>query len=161
MIPCRADPQKRQWQSHYSTSEKGEAPSLLPQEASAASSKEMGTPSASTGGAIVIAVESEKGGQGKTTTGANLAMMLTLLGRKVLIIDCNPDGGLTFSLGYDKDQFETSAYEVILDEAKETRTRTFQQVIVQTWYSPETRGFFDPNQRVVSADPASPVARFP
>lgn len=110
-----------------------------------------------TGEAKIIAVESEKGGQGKTTTSANLGTMLALMGRKVLLVDCNPDGGLTFSLGYDKDQFEDSTYEVLLDEAKETQKRTFQKIIVPTWFNPESKGFFDPNQRVAPADQSSPT----
>jgi chromosome partitioning protein len=116
----------------------------------------MGT-STPTGKGKAIATGSEKGGVGKTTTIANLATMLTLMGLRVLVLDLNPDGGLTMSLGYLKDQFAISAYEVILDEAKETRSRTWQQAIVQTWVNPETKGFFDPNLRENPADPASPT----
>ena len=105
--------------------------------------------------ATIIAVESEKGGQGKTTTALNLGTMLTLMGRRVLLVDCNPDGGLTFSLGYNKDHIKKSAYEAILEEAKETRTITFQDIIVPTWYNPETKGFFDPDRQVAPQDRAS------
>ena len=48
----------------------------------------------------VIAVVNQKGGTGKTTTCVNLGIGLAREGKKVLLVDCDPQGSLTISLGY-------------------------------------------------------------
>jgi chromosome partitioning protein len=53
--------------------------------------------------ATVYAVANQKGGVGKTTTTLNLAAAMAELGRAVLVVDLDPQGCLTFSLGYDPD----------------------------------------------------------
>lgn len=57
--------------------------------------------------ARIIAIANQKGGVGKTTTTLNLGVALVRQGRRVLLIDTDPqDGNLTASLGYDEDKFE-------------------------------------------------------
>ena len=50
--------------------------------------------------ASIIGIVNQKGGTGKTTTCANLGIDLAREGKKVMLIDCDPQGSLTISLGY-------------------------------------------------------------
>lgn len=107
--------------------------------------------------AIFLTTASEKGGQAKTTTTANIGMMLALLGFRVLVLDCDPQGGLTFTFGIEQEDLRKTLYESLLAEVRETYDCPIQSVILQSWYNPETKGFVDPNQRVDQDDHTSPL----
>jgi chromosome partitioning protein len=62
----------------------------------------------------VIAVANQKGGVAKTTTVASVAAALAELGRRVLVVDLDPQACLTFSLGLDPEAVEISAHDVLL-----------------------------------------------
>src|SRR5215470_623437 len=64
--------------------------------------------------ATIIAVANQKGGVGKTTTTANLGAALALRGRRVLLVDLDPQGNLTSAFGLEKDVQQTVA-ESLLD----------------------------------------------
>jgi chromosome partitioning protein len=66
----------------------------------------------------VLAVANQKGGVAKTTTVASLGAAMADLGKRVLLVDLDPQGCLTFSLGQDPDKLPVSVHEVLLGEVE-------------------------------------------
>lgn len=63
----------------------------------------------------VIAIANQKGGVAKTTTAVNLAAWISIMGKKVLLIDIDPQGNATSGLGLPKEDMEHTTYDVIIN----------------------------------------------
>ncbi len=68
-----------------------------------------------------IAIFNQKGGVGKTTTNINLDACLAVMGKKVLVIDIDPQGNTTSGLGISKKDLKLSTYELLTQENINTR----------------------------------------
>src|SRR4051812_37191450 len=66
----------------------------------------------------IVALANQKGGVGKTTTAVNLSGELARRGLRVLLVDCDPQGNATTSLGIAKRDLEVTTYDVIMGTAE-------------------------------------------
>lgn len=64
----------------------------------------------------VIAIANQKGGVGKTAVAVNLPVFLTAFGKKVLLVDMDPQANATFSLGLDPKKLSSSTYDALLGQ---------------------------------------------
>lgn len=64
----------------------------------------------------IISIINQKGGVGKSTTAVNLAAALGELGKKVLIVDFDPQGNSTSGLGIEKEELEQCVYDALLND---------------------------------------------
>jgi chromosome partitioning protein len=85
------------------------------------------TPLTTHGHARIVSMVNQKGGVGKTTTTINLGASLAEYGRKVLLVDFDPQGSLSVGLGLNPHQMELTVYNLLMD-----REVSIEDVIVPT-----------------------------
>jgi chromosome partitioning protein len=101
---------------------------------------------------VTITLANQKGGVTKTTSAANIAMMLTFAGNRVLAVDCDPQGHLSYTFGYTPDLLEATLYDVLKESLPITK------VIRQTFFDPTSTTFLDQASQEAGALKAGAIA---
>ena len=83
-----------------------------------------------------IAIFNQKGGVGKTTTNINLAACLAQKGRRILIMDIDPQGNTTSGIGISKKHLEYTLYSVLITEDMDPRMAIISTGIPNLWILP-------------------------
>ena len=80
----------------------------------------------------VICIANQKGGVGKTTTAAALSQGLSEYGKKVLLVDWDPQASLTITMGINPEQLTRTGYDVMLSEIKDNDRTSIHDAILPT-----------------------------
>ncbi|GIN72466.1 sporulation initiation inhibitor protein Soj [Bacillus sp. J14TS2] len=85
----------------------------------------------------IISIANQKGGVGKTTTSVNLGACLAYIGKKVLLIDIDPQGNATSGSGIDKGDVQQCVYDVLVDDV-DMKTVIKQTAVERLFAVPST-----------------------
>ncbi len=81
----------------------------------------------------VISIANQKGGVGKTTTSVNLGACLAYIGKKILLVDIDPQGNATSGVGIDKADVDQCIYDVLVDDLE--ASMVIKPTLVENLYS--------------------------
>ena len=81
----------------------------------------------------VISIANQKGGVGKTTTSVNLGACLAYIGKKILLVDIDPQGNATSGVGIDKADVDQCIYDVVVDDLE--ASMVIKPTLVENLYS--------------------------
>jgi chromosome partitioning protein len=85
----------------------------------------------------ILAIANQKGGVGKTTTAINLATAMCAVGKKVLLIDLDPQGNASTGLGIRRADIKASTYDMLFDEAP-VRSIAMATKVPRLWVAPSS-----------------------
>ena len=77
----------------------------------------------------IISFSNQKGGVGKTTTCVNMSAYLASFGKKVLLIDLDPQGNASSGLGIQKNSLKKSSYSLICEDDADTKAYILPTVV--------------------------------
>ena len=83
-----------------------------------------------------IAIFNQKGGVGKTTTNINLGACLALKGKKILIMDLDPQGNTTSGIGIQKKSLDYTVYDLLIDDEFDTESAILETAIDNLYIIP-------------------------
>jgi chromosome partitioning protein len=98
----------------------------------------------------IITVCNQKGGTGKTTSAINLASYLALAGKKVLLVDLDPQANATSGIGINKHNVQKGTYHLLLEEAQ-AREIILETAIKNLWLAPSSLDLTGAEVELVSA----------
>lgn len=85
----------------------------------------------------IIAIANQKGGVGKTTTAVNLSAALASLDKKILVVDCDPQGNATSGLGFPRGTVDQGVYQSLIEQVS-LRELTQLTALPTLWLVPST-----------------------
>ncbi|MEK7802280.1 MAG: ParA family protein [Pseudomonadota bacterium] len=86
----------------------------------------------------LLAIANQKGGVGKTTTAVNLATALAAVGKRVMLLDLDPQGNATTGLGVKRSEIRRSAYDLLFEEDLDATTLAIQTKVPGLYVLPSS-----------------------